>query len=179
MPDFSPHAAYGLAALAWATLGAIWDIRTLRIPNWLTGSGLLLGLLLHFFLEGCNSAAGALLGAMIAGGVFLMFYVAGGMNAGDVKLIAAVCCLAGLQAVAPVLIGTALLGGIFALALAVRRSRALDTPGNVGRVVAQHGTSGLGPHPHRNVSHARMLRLPYGVAILGGTASWLCGVLLR
>ena len=51
--------------------------------------------------------------------MFLLFYLAGGMGAGDVKLMAGVSVLVGLSHVGEVLIATALLGGVFAMVLAV------------------------------------------------------------
>ncbi len=127
MHGFAMDTVYALASFACAGLGAICDVRTRRIPNWLTGSGILAGLLLHLGLGGWRSLSSAAAGGLLAGTIFLLFYLAGGMGAGDVKLIAAVCCLAGLSAVAGILLGTALLGGLFAMLLALLRHRLKDT----------------------------------------------------
>ncbi|MGB8888600.1 MAG: prepilin peptidase [Candidatus Korobacteraceae bacterium] len=170
---------YAIAAFVCAGIGAICDVGTRRIPNWLTGSGMLAGLLLHLRLGGWRSASGAALGGLLAGTIFLLFYLAGGMGAGDVKLIAAVCCLAGLSAVAGILLGTALLGGLFAVVLALLHQRMKDTFANLGRLLLHHGTSGLRPHPDLNLSNPGTLRLPYGLAIAAGAGSSLCSVLLR
>ena len=179
MQAFPVQAAYSLAAFACAAIGAVCDVRTRRIPNWLTGPGILLGLLLHVSLGGLRSLAGAALAALIAGTVFLVFYLAGGMGAGDVKLMTAVCCLAGARGVAGVLLGTALLGGVFAIVLAIARHRVTDTLVNMGRLLVYHGTAGLRPHPDLNLLNAQALRLPYGLAIAAGAGSSLCSVLLR
>jgi prepilin peptidase CpaA len=179
MQGLSVDAAYGWASFLCAAIGAICDIRTRRIPNWLTAPGLLLGLILHGLLGGWRSLVGAALAGLIAGTIFLLFYLAGGMGAGDVKLIVAVCSLAGLSAVAGILVGTALLGGLFALALALFHHRLKDTFANMGRLLAHHGAAGLQPHPDLNLDNPRTLRLPYGIAIAAGAGSSLCGVLLR
>ncbi len=170
---------YALASFACALLGAICDVRTRRIPNWLTGPGILLGLALHLGLGGWRSLGGAAVGGLLAGFIFLLFYLAGGMGAGDVKLIAAVCCLAGLSAVAGILLGTALLGGLFAVVLALLRHRLKDTFANLGRLLVHHSTAGIRPHPDLNLSNPGTLRLPYGLAIAAGAGSSLCSVLLR
>jgi prepilin peptidase CpaA len=170
---------YALAAFACAFAGAVYDVRTRRIPNWLTGPGILLGLSLHLLLGGWRSLSGSLAGGLLAGFVFLLFHLAGGMGAGDVKLITAVCCLAGLSAVAGILLGTALLGGLFAVALALLRHRLKDTLANMGRLVVHHGCAGLRPHPQVNLTNPGTLRLPYGLAIAAGAGSSLCSVLLR
>jgi len=179
MPSMSIETWYALAAFLCASLGANCDARTRRIPNWLTGPGILLGLLLHVALGGWRSLGSAAAGGLIAGAVFLLFYLAGGMGAGDVKLITAVCCLAGLGAVASILLGTALLGGLFAIVLAVFRHRLKDTFANMGRLMLHHGSAGLRPHPEINLNNPRTLRLPYGLAIAAGAGSSLCSVLLR
>jgi len=170
---------YALASFACASLGAVCDVRTRRIPNWLTGPGILLGLALHLGLGGWRSLGGAAVGGLLAGFIFLLFYLAGGMGAGDVKLIAAVCCLAGLSAVAGILLGTALLGGLFAVLLALLRHRLKDTFANLGRLLVHHSTAGIRPHPDLNLSNPGTLRLPYGLAIAAGAGSSLCSVLLR
>jgi prepilin peptidase CpaA len=98
-------------SLVCAGGGAFLDVRTRRIPNWLTGPSLLAGLILHLVLGGWRSMATAALAGVLAGGAFLVFYLAGGMGAGDVKLMTAVGCVAGLTYVAEILIATALMGG--------------------------------------------------------------------
>jgi prepilin peptidase CpaA len=179
MQSFSVDVAYALASFTCAGIGAVCDLRARRIPNWLTGSGVLLGLLLHWSFGGWRSMGGAALGGLAAGAVFLVFYLGGGLGAGDVKLIVAVCCLAGLGAVAGILVGTALLGGLFAIVLALFHHRLKDTFANMGRLIVYHGTSGLRPHPDLNITNPQTLRLPYGLAIAAGAGSSLCSVLLR
>src|SRR5664279_2022109 len=110
---------YLVAALVCASIGGVTDFRSRRIPNWLTGSSLLLGLTLHLVLGGWRDAATAGLAGFLAGGFFFLFFLAGGMGGGDVKLIAAVCCLAGLSQTSTILIATALVGGVFAITLAL------------------------------------------------------------
>ena len=112
MHGFSPETTYAAAAFLWAGIGALCDVRSRRIPNWLTGSGMVAGLLLHLALGGWRSLGSAALGGLIAGAIFLAFYISGGLGAGDVKLMVAVCCFAGVHAIAGILVGTALIGGV-------------------------------------------------------------------
>jgi prepilin peptidase CpaA len=177
--SISWNTTYALVAFGCACAGAFCDVRTRHIPNWLTGAGLLAGLVLHLWLGGWRALGEAALGGLLAGSVFMVFYLAGGMGAGDVKLIAAVCCLAGLGAIAEILLGTALFGGLFAVALALFHHRLQSTLTNVGRLVVHHGSSGLRPHPDLNLTQPGTLRLPYGLAIAAGAGLSLCSVLLR
>jgi prepilin peptidase CpaA len=166
-------------SLVCASIGAFRDIRTRRIPNWLTGPSILAGLGLHLVLGGWHSMATAALAGLLAGGAFLLFHLAGGMGAGDVKLMTAVSCFAGLSYVPEILIATALMGGIFAIILALSRHRLKETLTNIGVLVIHHGSSGLKPHADLNVTNSERLRLPYGVAIAAGSAISFCSVLLR
>jgi len=166
-------------AMACASIGAFRDVRTRRIPNWLTGPSILAGLALHLILGGPTGLGKAALAGLIGGGVFLIFHLAGGMGAGDVKLMTAVSCLAGLSYLPEILIATALMGGVFAIIVAVSRHRLKETLSNIGVLAIHHGTSGLRPHSNINVTNAERLRLPYGVAIAAGSGISLCTVLLR
>jgi len=179
MQGFSADTACAAVSFLWAGVGAIFDVRTRRIPNWLTGSGILVGLVLHLVIGGWRSLGAAALGGLIAGTIFLVFYLGGGMGGGDVKLMVAVCCLAGLSGVASILLGTALIGGVLAIVLALLHHRLKETLANLGRLIVYHSTSGLRPHPDLNLSNPRTLRLPYGLAIAAGAGSSLCSVLLR
>jgi prepilin peptidase CpaA len=123
--------------------------------------------------------ATAALAGLLGGGVFLLFYLAGGMGAGDVKLMTAVCCLAGIGNTAEILIATALMGGVFAIILALSRHRLKETLANIGVLAVHHGGSGLQPHADINVNNAARLRLPYGLAIASGTVISFTSVLLR
>lgn len=178
MSDTSAETVYLGAALACAFGGACFDYRSRRIPNWLTASSTLLGLALHALLGGWRGISTAMLAGLAAGMAFLLFYVAGGMGGGDVKLITAVGACAGLSHVAAILIATAIAGGIFAVALALVAGRLRQTLSNVVKLVSHHGSAGLQPHPDLNLGNSRALRLPYGIAIGAGTAMTLLGVWL-
>jgi prepilin peptidase CpaA len=106
---------------------------------------------------------------MLCGASSLVFHLAGGMGAGDVKLIAAEDCLLGLAIVAFLLTCTALCGDVLALALAMRHGRLRETLSNVEAVTSHHTRNGLAPHPELNVLNQSTLRLPYTLAIAAGS----------
>ena len=156
------------SALLCALAAAVFDLRSRRIPNLLTGPAMLLGLALHFCSGGWRDFVASLGALLLCGLVFLVFHLAGGMGAGDVKLIAALGCLLGLSHAASLLILTALAGGVLALGYTVYRGRFRQTFGNVLTLAAHHTEQGLTPHPDLNVQNAATLRLPYGLAIAAG-----------
>ena len=165
---------YPAAALVCAVPGAGFDVRSRRVPNFLTLPGIACGLLLHLLFGGWTQLALAAVAGLICGLVFLVFWLAGGMGAGDVKLITAVACIAGLPHVAPLLISTALAGGVMGLAMALWHGRVKETLLNVGALAIHHRFEGLTPHPSLNVTNNQTLRLPYAVAIAAGCALTLC-----
>lgn len=170
---------YLAVAIAFAGAGAVFDLRSRRIPNLLTIPGILFGLLLHLFIGGWRGFGLSAAAALIAGVVFLIFWLAGGMGAGDVKLIAAVGAIGGLSEVGWLLGLTAIAGGVMAVGLALWRGRFKDTIMNLGALAVHHRFEGLKPHPHLNVGNARTLRLPYALAIAAGSAMTLCMTVVK
>jgi prepilin peptidase CpaA len=160
---------YPAAASVIALIAAGFDVKSRRIPNFITGPAILAGLLLHASYEGWHGLFSSLAAGLICGVIFLIFYLAGGMGAGDVKLITAVGCLAGLSNSASVLVITALAGGVMAICFALSRGQLKSTLFNVAKLATHHKDQGLTPHPEINVRNASTLRLPYGLAIAAGS----------
>ncbi len=167
MPQTYVQLALSGTVVASSLLAAVCDTRTRRIPNLLTFPVMLLGLGLHFS-AGWREGLEALGALTICGVVFLMFYLAGGMGAGDVKLIAAEGCLVGLSNVVPLLALTAIAGGLLAIVYAAMRGRVRATLMNVLALVSHHARRGLQAHPELHVLNAATLRLPYALAIAAG-----------
>jgi prepilin peptidase CpaA len=156
-----------LAAIAISLVAAVTDIRSRSIPNWLTYSAMLLGVGHYTLVDG---APGFFFGA---GGLFLglalliVFYIAGGMGAGDVKLMGAVGALLGPKGVFVAFIFTALAGGIYAIALLLLRFRVGGTLIRLGTMFSslRCGTSLAASSAGRN---GKITVLNYGVAIALG-----------
>jgi prepilin peptidase CpaA len=174
MSKLQTELIYPATSLACAIAGAIFDLRDRRIPNYLTLPSILFGLLIHLFIGGWRGLGLSAAAGLIAGVIFLLFWLAGGMGAGDVKLITAVACIAGLSHITWLLILTALAGGVMAIGLALWSGKLKDTIMNLGALAVHHRFEGLKPHPHLNVGNARTLRLPYALAIAAGSAMTLC-----
>ncbi len=159
---------YLAGASAIALAASYFDVTSRRIPNFITVPAFLFGIFLHLVCGGWHQMLTSLASGMIGGALFLIFYLAGGMGAGDVKLMMAVGSTAGLAQVANVMVLTVLAGGVMALFLTVLRGRFQETMMNVGVLTAHHAHQGLQPHPDLNISNPKTLRLPYALAIAGG-----------
>ena len=144
------------AALAAAGVGAVLDLRSRRIPNWLTGSALLAGLLANALLRGFDGAVVALAGAALGLALLLPFYALRAMGAGDVKLLAGVGALVGPQALVSVAVYGGVAGGLLSILVLLLRGRLLF--GLQQAVVL------------RRLPTLSGLKAPYGVAIAAGMA---------
>jgi prepilin peptidase CpaA len=169
MTFLTSELTYPATATVCALIGSVFDVKSRRIPNFITAPALLLGLFMHLALGGWGQFFSSLAAGFICGLVFLVFYLAGGMGAGDVKLIFAVGCIAGLSHVPYILVLTAISGGVMAVCLALARGRLQQTVMNVAALTSHHSREGLTPHPDLNLSNAHTLRLPYALAIACGT----------
>ena len=137
----------GLAAV-------IEDLSRRRISNWTSGGALAAGLILHFVQKGWLGLWHSLLGAGLGFGVFLIFYLLGGMGGGDVKLMAGFGALLGDGKIVPAALLAAITGGLMAMCFLGVRAIA-------GRLRPQSGPAG-GPSRES---------IPYAPAITAGV--WL------
>jgi prepilin peptidase CpaA len=163
-------------SLLCAGIASLYDVRERRIPNRLTGPAIAFGLLLHLASGGWWGLGHSALAGLIAGGIFLIFFVAGGMGAGDVKLMTAVGCIAGTSPLGMIAVSTAIAGGIFALAVSTRHGQLREVLRNAAAVVGHHGRWGLRPHPELNLANPRTLRLPFALPIAAGCLVALCSL---
>jgi len=114
---------------------AVIDIKTRRVPNWLTALLASTGLLLALSGVSGLTVVAALSG--IAVGLLLMLpaHVIGATGAGDVKLLAATGALLGPAPIARAFLYTAIAGGALALFIAWRRNRLQTTICRVAALV--------------------------------------------
>ena len=105
----------GLAAI-------IEDTGWRRISNWTSGGAVLAGLILHSVEKGWTGLLHSLEGTAIGFGVFLIFYLLGGMGGGDVKLMAGFGALLGVRQILAASLLAAATGGLMALGYVAVRS---------------------------------------------------------
>lgn len=150
---------------------AVLDLRSRRIPNWLTVSGALAALCLSA-IGGLPHLAASLQGFAAALAVGLLLYSFRTLGAGDAKFMAAIGAWAGLSRLP--LAFLAMLGGgaVFALAWSWRRKMLRATLASTAGMVGGAMNTGSAGSPW--VGHTAAGRFPYGVGLgLGAIVWWL------
>lgn len=110
-----------VAAITISSVAAVSDIRFRAVPNWLTYPAMLLGVGYHTMVNGAEGFFFGAGGLFLGLGLLIVFYLAGGTGAGDVKLMGAVGALLGPNGVFVAFIFTAVIGGFYGLALLLLR----------------------------------------------------------
>jgi len=108
-------------AVGICSVASVIDVRTRRIPNWLTYSAMLFGIGYHTLNNGVQGFLYGAEGLFLGLAVLIIIYLLGGTGAGDVKLMGAVGALLGPEGVITASVFTALIGGLYALALLLWR----------------------------------------------------------
>jgi len=98
-----------------AIISIFYDIRFRIIPNFITIPSIVCGICIHTISSGLAGFYSSILALLIGAGLLSIFYLSGGMGAGDVKLMGGLGALVGLELMGPLLIFTAFIGGIMAL----------------------------------------------------------------
>lgn len=163
--------------LALLLAAAVCDWRTFRIPNLLTGAGIVFALVYNAIVPPVWQAGWtwAPAGMLLGFGAMLPMYLMGVMGAGDVKLMAMVGAFLGFNATLQALLFCVLTAGVAALAFGLRK-RVL------GRLLANAGAAMRGMFWSAIASGKPQLaagampsvgRLAYGVSIAIGTTAYL------
>ena len=113
---------YAGAATA-ASIAAVVDVRSRRIPNWLSGAALLAGVLVHVWRDGASGIVVALAGAGLGFAILLPVYAVRAMGAGDVKLLMGVGALVGPQMLVSVALYALIAGGVMSVIVLAQRGR--------------------------------------------------------
>lgn len=158
----SPAAVAG--AMLLAILAGWMDLRSRRIPNWLTVPGLLIGIGLNLFLGGWSGLRTSLLGAGLGLLLLLPFVLLRSLGAGDWKLAGALGAFAGPRMLVDLLLGSVFVAGIMAAALVIYKRRLVQTMRNIGHILISLVTFRL-PGPQVTLDNPESLKVPYGVAL--------------
>jgi prepilin peptidase CpaA len=158
-----------VATLGFAMLCVATDLHSRRIPNVLTGVGLLAGLALNALYFGGEGLAGSAAGLAVAFAVLLVPFALGGIGGGDVKMMAAVGALLGPRVTAGALVAGLILGGIVMTVHLVRLGRLRETVRTVGTMAAASAVGGTLEPLRVSDSTPGAVTLPYSVPLGLGT----------
>jgi prepilin peptidase CpaA len=161
--------------LALMVLAAVVDARHYRIPNLITGAGMVLGLLVTM-VEGPGTLIGlgrGLAGLALGLVALLPLYVLSIAGAGDVKLMAMVGAFLGVPDVLPALLFVIVTGGVLALGVAIRRGLTRRTIANLVLLVRAATATAMTGVRGTDTQMMSAGRLPYAVCICVGTALFL------
>ena len=153
-------------------VGALLDLRTRRLPNWLTLGGLAGALAMAVWHGRFLSAVG---GVEMALTVYIPFFMLRGVGGGDVKMMAVVGAFAGAWTWLILFLFTALNGGILAILLIVSKGTVRSTLNNVVFMLEEliHGRNPALQRPELSLDSPHAQSLPHGVSIALGVLSYL------
>ena len=157
-----------------ALVMALWDIRTRRIPNYLTFGGALAGLGFQLATHGWSGMADGFLGLGLGLLLLLPFYWKAGLGAGDVKALAALGAWLGPLATLYLFIYMGISGGVLLVFYNLGKKSFWLSMKNVvlnwillrpqGRLTWQLGQKTSSDHP------STVRGFPYGLALATGIA---------
>ena len=151
-------------AVAISLIAGFTDLRSRRIPNWLTVPGLVIGVVANTVFGGWSGLRTSLLGAVIGLALLLPFVLLRSLGAGDWKLAIALGGFTGPGLLMDLLIGSVFVAGLMAVALVVYKGRVRQTLRNIGHILISLVTFRL-PGTHVSLDNPESLKVPYGVAL--------------
>src|SRR5688500_13461019 len=149
-------------------VACVFDVRTRRIPNVLTLSAAVAGLLYHLATSGLGglqtAAAGWILGLLL----LLPYFALGSMGGGDVKLVAALGAGLGPWETFWLAMYAGIAGGVLGLIVALAHGYLRRAITNVSLIFGFWATVGLKPVPGMTLESSTSPRLAFAIPILAG-----------
>ena len=148
--------------------GVLTDVLIQKIPNWLTFPTMTIAVAYCTWMKGGEGFLFSLEGIGVGVACLVIPYLMGGMGAGDAKLMGAVGGVLGPRGTFIAFLFTAIIGGIYALALLAFHGHLKETAKRYGTILKTFFFTRQFiyiPSPRRE----KETRLCYGVAIALGT----------
>jgi len=181
MPPLTMAWAYGVL-VAVLVIAAVADVRTGKIPNWLTYPAIAAGLIGHTLVGGLQGDEETRLGLMGSLGGFatgflplLAAFLAGGVGGGDAKLMGAVGALTGWRfALSAMLLGF-LAAALLAFVVMIKHRVLKRTLLRIGRFFLL----ALAPRGAMDPASPDSPKVPFGLGLCIGSAVALAEALAR
>ena len=158
----------GAVVLVVALVATVCDLRTRRIPNWLTFGAALAAIAYSGFDGGISGVGTSAAGWLAGAALFFPFFALGGMGAGDVKLLAALGAWLGPAESVWVAMFAAAAGGVLGLIVALARGYLKTAITNLWIMLMHWRTQGLEPVPGLTLRDSGSPRLAYAIPITIG-----------
>lgn len=164
-----------LLALVTATVASVIDLRTSRIPNWLTLGSAAAALVFHAATGEMIGVLHGMSGWIVGLLLFILPFALRGLGGGDVKLLAALGAWLGATDVFWLALYTGIAGGVMALVVAMSRGYTKQAFRNLWLLLCHWRIAGLKAVPEISLQNSTAPRLAYAVPTLVGTAAviWL------
>lgn len=149
---------------------ALLDIKTNRIPNYITFPAIALGLILNSYFMGLDGFRNALVGMSVGTLLLIVPFALGGMGAGDVKLLAAIGALnGGIFAFHTFLYG-AITGGLIAVVILLVKGQLYSVLFNLFCMLRNFSAFIFKRGQRQQIMPwVTNIRFPYGTSIFVGT----------
>jgi len=162
-----------IALSALLLTSAFTDLKSQRIPNYLTLPGIIVALTLNSTANGFDGFLFSTAGMATGIALLVLPYIMGGMGAGDVKLMGAVGSFLGTKATLGAFLFIALAGGIYSLAIILIRRDMFKGFFSEKLLLLSSMVMLKQYVPIETGNTGQKLRLKYGVAIAFGTITYL------
>lgn len=180
-----PNLVFVAIVGAFVAVAALSDLRTRRLPNWLTVPAFAAAVLAHTVVNGLGGLGFALLGFATGFGILLVLWLIGGGGGGDVKLMGALGAWLGSSLTVAVFLASTVLAIIATAAVLVAAlftrgfshvQRRYMRPGN--RTEHSKKAHRAGSEAARQEAQMKRRVLPYAVPVALGTwavlaAAWM------
>ena len=123
-----------LAVIAFSTVAVSIDLKTRRIPNWLTVSAAIVGLIYHVATGGMSGLWLSLGGFATGFGVLLVLWLTGSGGGGDVKLMGAVGAWLGAMPTLMIFIGSAAFAAVCTVVMIIWNRMKMSSVSREGNV---------------------------------------------
>ncbi len=154
--------------LAINVIACVTDVRSRRIPNWLTFGAAAAAIGSYLIMGGPRAAGASVFGWAVGVLLFAPVFLVGGLGAGDVKLVGAIGAWLGPAAAVHVALYSAIAGGAMGLIVAAFRGYLRTAFMNL-RVIVTSWWYGIVSVPGLTLADGKGPRLAYAIPIATGT----------
>jgi prepilin peptidase CpaA len=157
-----------VCVIAIALVACVWDVKSARIPNWLTFTAAVAAVVFHALAPQGHGLGAAVGGLLLGLAIFFPLFALRAMGAGDIKLLAALGAWIGWSQVFWVAMYASVAGGVLAIVVMLARGHFWKGLQNIRTLLTFWMIAGVKPLPSVSLDDPKSVRLPYAVPIAVG-----------